>query len=178
MLKKEARILGLSATNRESKLRIFIGVVFRGNLWLDGVLACKLDLSRESYLSDLARTIIKCKQYSQIRAVILSREDIVPGRSTDIGALARKISLPVIAVVPRNRPKQPRTIRETGILCKIKARGKMISLRALGMDCESVAEVFRVGCAPSRSTPEAVRIAELIARQLSNSFSKLESSNA
>jgi endonuclease V-like protein UPF0215 family len=178
LLKKEARMLGLSATNGESKLRIYIGVVFRGNLWLDGVLACKLDLSRESYLSDLARTIIRCKQYSQIRAVILSGEDIVPGRKTDMSALARKISLPVIAMVPRSRSKQPRTIRKAGILCKIKAQGKMISLRALGMDCESVAEVFRVGCRPGRSTPEAVRIAKLIARQLSNSFSRPESSNA
>lgn len=181
MLKKEIRILGLTASTKKSN-RIFIGVVFRGNLWLDGILAYKLDSSTEDYLPGLAKTIIKSKQYSQIRAVILSREDLVPGRNTDMGSLARKINLPVIAIVRSRKPKRPiprRGIRDRGILyCRVKIRGKMISLRAVAMNCETVAEVFKLGCAQNRSVPEAVRVAELIARHVADSFSTPESSNA
>lgn len=137
-----------------------MGVVFRGSLWLDGVFTCLLELGRRGYLLDLAGAIRQSRQYSQVHAVILSKEELVPGQSMNISALSHKIRLPVISVVRKN------------VRCKAKdcfpinVKGRTISVRVQGMGQERTREIFSIGCAGNHRVPEAVRVADLLANHL------------
>jgi endonuclease V-like protein UPF0215 family len=181
MLKREIRILGLSASINKLD-RVFIGVVFRGNLWLDGALACRLKSSQRDPVSKLGNAIMKSKQYSQIKAVILARDDLLQGKDANIRSLARKIKLPVIAMVRRRAPRSEARFRKgknrRTLHYTLKVSGKTVAVEVFGMNRETVTELFRVACAPNRSIPEAVRVAELVARHTSNAFSNTESSKA
>lgn len=185
MLKREVRILGLSAPNRRLKEIPVIGVVFRGNLWLDGVFTCLLEPDRSNHLSTLARAITRSKQYSQIRAVILSREQLVPGEDIEITKLAQRISLPVISIIrkPHSRGlrklqggKRSKTFRATRY--EIKFRGRPVSVLAAGISHERTREIFTVGCAVPHILPEAVRVADLIAKHVSSPIFFAGPSNA
>lgn len=98
-MKKESRILGLSVSEVAGKEIAVIGVVFRGNQWLDGIITCALRSSNPDNVKNLARTITGCKQYSQIRTVILARERFALGTRNDVSALSNIINLPVMAII-------------------------------------------------------------------------------
>lgn len=160
MLKKEIRILGLSASSERTKKVPVVGVVFRGSLWLDGVFTCLLEPGRRDYLSDLARSIRKSKQYSQVHAVILAKKELLPDHHINISALFRKIRLPVILVMRKDDPPEARG------RYPISVRGRPVYVRVQGMSYERAAEVFSVGCAGNHRIPEAVRVADLVASRL------------
>ena len=173
MLKREIRILGISAPTtvpRKSQSIPTVGVVYRGNLWLDGVFTCLLRPDDRDYLSTLARAIVQSKQYSQIRAAILSREQLIPGTRADITALAHRIKLPALAIAERTHARSARR-REHKRSSKaarymIKIQGKPVWVWASGLTQDRAREIFSLGCAEKHNVPEAVRVADLIARQI------------
>ncbi len=171
MLKKEVRILGVSAPPKKMEAIPAIGVIFRGNLWLDGMLTCFLKPNRRDYLSDLARAIIRSKQYSQLRAVILSREQLVPGETLDVTDLADRINLPVISIIkePRFQIRMNHSGRKRSNLTRYKVgiRGKQVTVLAAKISYEQAKQIFAVSCAKGHRIPEAVRVAELIAKHVS-----------
>jgi len=148
LLKKEIRILGLSSSSERTKKVPVVGVVFRGSLWLDGVFSCLLEPGRRDYLSDLARSIRKSKQYSQVHAVIIAKKELLPGHHINISVLFRKIRLPVILVMRKDDPREPRG------RCPISVRGRPVYVRVQGMSYERAAEVFSIGCLVVQVTTE------------------------
>jgi len=173
VIKKEARILGLSAPKVKWDKVPVVGIVFRGSLWLDGVLTCWIRKDQGDYISPLARAIRQSKQYSQIRAVILSRADLVPGNHIDIAALADVIGIPVMAISDEYRSprksQKPRRAMKT-MHYGIKIRGRHTWVKATGISYDMVREIFGVSCAEGRSLPEAVRVADVVARSLKSKF--------
>jgi len=173
LLKKEARILGLStATNRSGKTLV-VGVVFRGSSWLDGILTCSLDAENTRHPSRIARAIMKSRQYSQLHAVILSREQIVPGRDIDIAQLARRLKLPVIAITKKRAPmkKTEKTLKAN--YYDFELNGERLYTLATGISHEKTQEVFFIGSTPKSCIPEAARVADLIAEQVTLKWSSL-----
>lgn len=169
MLKKEVRILGLSATPGKKKQTLVIGVVFRGNLWLDGMVTCLLELNKHDHFSGISRVIMQSKQYSQLRAVILSREQLIPGEKIQITDLARRIKLPVICLI--REPRGRATITRGKGLSNAKrydfvVNGQRVHVLAAGLSHEAAQEIFSVACTRNRKIPEAVRVADLIAKQV------------
>lgn len=160
MLKKEIRILGLSSSSNRRKKVPVVGVVFRGSSWLDGVFTCILEPGRRDYLSDLARAIMQSRQYSQVHAVILSREDLVAGTRINVSALAHKVSLPVISLIERSNPRRAKGHYLFAM------RGRPILVRAAGISYARTREVFSIGCAGNHRIPEAVRVADLMTTHL------------
>jgi endonuclease V-like protein UPF0215 family len=161
LLKKETRILGLSApkkTGTNTNLPI-IGVVYRGSFWLDALLTFALDKTDKRYVTGLAATIKRSKQYSQIHAAVFSRKNILPNGFRDFTLLAEKIDMPVLVL---NRPETS-TPRKFMTLTNGK---ESTSIWSTNENLAKVKQLFSVGCTEERMIPEAVRVADLIATQL------------
>jgi endonuclease V-like protein UPF0215 family len=130
-------------------LNRIVGVIFRGSLWLDGLFTYTADIKDKKYVTGLASTVRGSKQYSQIHAVIFSRENILPNGVQDFNRLADEIDLPILVL----RRLRLRNRRSTSIWSPNK-------------DPATVNELFSIGCAEEMSIPEAARVADLIANQL------------
>lgn len=156
MLKKQVRILGMSGIAEKRNKALVVGVVFRGNSWLDGAFAFPSDLQRRDHIASLAKAIMKSKQYSQLHAVTFSRTQIIPSHPIDIVALARRLKLPVIAIAKKGRAKTA-TRQLFGNRYDLLVNGKRLSVFAKGIDFDGVSETFRIACKPNFQTPEAAR---------------------
>ncbi|MGA2972396.1 MAG: DUF99 family protein [Candidatus Bathyarchaeia archaeon] len=173
MLKKEARILGLSTTTNRNGKTFVVGVVFRGSSWLDGILTCSLEAGNTRHLSRVARAIMKSRQYSQLHAVILSREQLVPGRDIDIAELARRLKLPVIAIIKKRAAMKEIKKTLKANYYDLELNGKRLYILAKGISREKTQEVFTIGSTPKSSIPEAARVADLITEQVTLKWSSL-----
>jgi endonuclease V-like protein UPF0215 family len=158
--KREIRILGLALSYLNTELQL-VGVILRGNQWLDGILVCTID-PNEDYISEITRTILKSKQYSQIR-VVVSRENLLPKRVRDMRKLSLKTRLPMILLTQsighttsaaHIAPQPNRTSIEKG--------RRKIMIRTIGLNACTAREILLIGCRGNLSIPEALRIAELI----------------
>jgi endonuclease V-like protein UPF0215 family len=172
LIKKEARILGLAATTKRLKRAPVIGIVYRGNLWLDGIFKCQVQRGRRERLSGLVRAIVQSRQYSQIHAVILSRENLLPGIRIEISDLSRKINLPVLSIIKKatfshrkvvGLQNQQRRARSKVECFRIKIAGQLVLVRAAGLSSGEAQEIFAIACASGQSIPEAVRVAQIVA---------------
>lgn len=165
MLKKEIRILGLAATDLRRERRL-VGIIFRGNLWLDGILTCSFD-THTDYISDIAQTILKSRQYSQVR-VAISHENLLPKGIQDLRKLTFKTHIPTISIIkPKNHSHS--TTTKSRYLRIERGRHKAI-VQTLELDKQVAREIFLVGCRENSLIPEALRIAELITTALKNSI--------
>ena len=165
MLKKEIRILALAATELRSEQRL-VGIIFRGSLWLDAILTCSFD-THTDYISDIARTILKARQYSQIR-VVISRENLLPKGIQDLRQLNLKTHLPTISIIKSERQSQSTTTtksRSTRYLRIQRGRRKVI-VQTVELDKEVAREIFLVGCRGNSLIPEPLRFAELVTAAL------------
>ena len=167
MIKREARILGLTAA-RKGHTILVVGVVFRGSLWLDGVISCTLEVNGTNHNSALSIAIKGSKQYSQLHAIIL-KEPFDPGWKVNLADLACRVKLPVIATTNRRvssapeKSKSARGIKRYEIIIN----RRRLSVLAVGMGRADAEQVFTVGCTSSSVIPEAVRVANLLVKQAS-----------
>jgi endonuclease V-like protein UPF0215 family len=162
LLKKQARLLGLSITRRSKGELIAVGVVFRGSSWLDGTLSCTINLTKRNHWSNLSRAVAKSRQYSQLHAVILSQTTL---RSVvNVAELSARLKLPVIAITTRYRPSTFTKSQLGTKNYKLLVNGKRISVLAKGVTLDKAQEIFNVGCKPNSFLPEATRVADLIAK--------------
>ena len=157
MLKKETRILGLSSP-RKTRFKPVIGAIFRGSLWLDAIVTYLPVKSFEDDTPRLAAALKKTKQYSQIQAAIFSREDILEHGYHDYRRLSELVKFPIFAITknPLGRVPESEFVR-------ILRDGSRIMLWINGYNPNRAIELYNLGCTKGHSTPEAVRVAELIA---------------
>jgi endonuclease V-like protein UPF0215 family len=95
MFKREVRVLGLTY-RAYSGCSFILGVVFRGRLWLDGVLYRRLE-SRGGIISELISTINGSPHRGQIRVVALDGMLYRALGLTGVGELYTNFKLPIIA---------------------------------------------------------------------------------
>ena len=157
MLKKETRILGLD-TPRKTHLKPIIGVIFRGSFWLDAIVTYLPDKSNEDDVPRLAAALKKIKQYSQIQAAIFSREDILKHGYQDYRRLSELVKFPIFAI-----NKKPLRGVSKDEFVRIQHDDSRIMLWINDYSPDRATELYTLGCTMDHSTPEAVRVAELIA---------------
>ena len=166
MLKRESRILGLSATTRGRK-RVIASVVFRGSLWLDGVATTTVEAKERNYNLKVSNLIRNSKQFSQLHAIIISQR-LTSNRPISIHELAQRLKLPVIEI------SMPHKITRRGNASvkkfSIAVGGKTVTATAAGADITHAQGLYKVGCSPHSKVPEAVRIADLMIEELSRKF--------
>ena len=159
-VKREIRVLGISARlSRENRIHL-VGVVYRGMLWLDGVMRA------ESIDPDLSESIIKMikgsPHYQQVRVLILGGDLTKGDLSVDPVEILTEIQRPVILMA--SNEDQSSLLAKRGFpihSLKIKP-GETVSLHSIGL---TIRESERVLAASTRtnSLPEALRVAELVA---------------
>lgn len=168
MIKKEARILGLAAASGRLQQISVVGIVFRGNLWFDGMFTCQIRPNEHDCIAKLVSAIVRSRQYSQIHAVILPREVLGSGVRLDISDLSHKINLPVIAIArkalyqkrPLHRNPKPKSKTDS---FSIKIGGGKVPVEVSGMSRDQTREIFAIACVDGQQIPEAVRVAKMVA---------------
>jgi endonuclease V-like protein UPF0215 family len=108
-----------------------------------------------------------------LHAVILSREQIVPGGDIDIVELARRLKLPVIAIIKKRGAMKDIKKTLKANYYDLELNGERLYLLAKGISREKTQEVFTIGSTPKSSIPEAVRVANLITEQVTLKWSSL-----
>jgi endonuclease V-like protein UPF0215 family len=157
LLKRETRILGLS-TPRKTHRQPIIGAIFRGSLWLDAIVTYLPIKSNEDDAPRLAAALKKVKQYSQIQVAIFSREDILAHAYQDYRRLSELIKFPVFAITKKPLGRVP-----SSEFVRIQRDKSRIVLWANDYSPDRAKELYTLGCSKGHCTPEAVRVAELIA---------------
>jgi endonuclease V-like protein UPF0215 family len=141
---------------------IVVSVVFRGPLWLDGVAASVMEARKRNFNLKVSNLIKSSKQYSQLHVILISPR-LTRNRQISIQSLARKVRLPVIAIKPYKRPK---TRKRSVNNFEISVRGKQVAVMAAGVERDEAERLYRIGCSPYGTIPEAVRIADLLTGEL------------
>jgi endonuclease V-like protein UPF0215 family len=164
LLKRETRVLGLSGTFSHDQF-IVVGVIFRGSLWLDGAFALTLNLTEHNWLDKLASAIRRTRQFSQLHAIFISRRLSTLGR-IPIADLTKRVRLPIIEIsksATRSKAsrKAPRSGRQSVVV-----EGRHVLVSARGVDSDEAARLYLIACHKGCRIPEAVRVADLVARQL------------
>ena len=151
----------MSATTIRGRT-IVVSVVFRGALWLDGVATCVTEAREQNYNLKVLNLIKKSKQFSQLHAILISSR-LNPNRKISIQDLARKLKLPVIAI---KSSKARRTGKRDVNNFDIEASGKRVAVSAAQVDRDGAERLYGIGCSKCGKIPEAVRIADLLAEEL------------
>jgi endonuclease V-like protein UPF0215 family len=91
----------------------------------------------------------------------------------DLSELSDKIKLPVISVERKMVRRTKRTYQSKRLSTMstsghfpVKTGNGIVEVQAKGMSREEASEVFSIGCAIDQQIPEALRVAELIGRQV------------
>ena len=160
MLKKEIRTLGLSSRPIGRSKVLFVGIVFRGSLWLDGVFSCTLELGRHGFVRQLARAIKTCSQYQQLHALIFLEDRLPFDSNLTVARFSREIKLPII-VIGGNADS------EKSGNCLVPVGGRSVAVKLFGIDCSLARAIYAVTCAHNRRIPEATRVAEMLSKSKS-----------
>ena len=96
-VKKEIRVLGLAVKPARADHEFHaVGVVYRGSLWLDGVM--RTTARGPEITEDITEMIKGSPHHPQIRVILLDGELVCPGAAVDPVYLSRGTSRPVIAM--------------------------------------------------------------------------------
>ncbi len=175
MLKKEIRVLGIddSPFKKFQKDNVLVvGTIFRGGIFLDGVLSTKVNIDGNDATKKITGMINKCKFKPQLQCIFLNGIAVAGFNVIDILNLNKKTKIPVIAII-RKMP-DIKKIRETLIRINKKSKIKLIEkagpvipigkiyAQLAGISVEKAKEILEIACTRSL-IPEALRISHLIA---------------
>jgi len=174
-IKREIRILALRRVKDPRSLDTtwFLGVVFRGRSYLDGVMCVKTACEAVAESEQLARMIIQSKYYDEIR-VILSDRSLFDDSSIDPQELFEQIKKPMVVLVSgRNCWKAFDTsfqrsdaasvlLSNFGEMCELKANGHRICLQVAGISPKMAIDLIKK-TSKDDFLPEAMNVARMVA---------------
>ena len=175
MLKKEMRVIGIDdAPFNKFKIGkvLVVGTVFRGGLFLDGVLSTQVSIDGNNSTKKIIEMINKCKFKQQLQCIFLDGIAVAGFNVIDVKELSKKTKLPVIVIIRRkpNIEKIKKTLIKIGKKSKIKLiekAGSVVSvgdiyIQLTGLSIEKAKEILKIVCTRSL-IPEPIRMAHLIA---------------
>jgi len=160
-VKKEIRVLGLSARRStvDGRFHIF-GVVYRGGLWLDGV------MRGESLDQDLTESIIQMikgsPHYKQIRVVMLSGNLAEDCMWADPARISTEVQRPLIVLAVNENQSSLLAQRGFALHSLVNKWGKVVSFHPIGLTSRESERILAVST-KTGSIPEALRVSELVA---------------
>jgi len=141
---------------------ITAGAVYRGCLWLDGIMTLRVDLVQGNYTRELSAAIRATKQFPQLHAVILGHRPSLL-QELQIAKLHRTLRLPIIVIPnPHRSPVRVPGLRKFDLV----VNGRHLNLLSVGASKEDTEHLYNVGCGPGDTIPEAVRVAGMLLREL------------
>lgn len=182
IIKPEIRVLGVDDGVFIPHVKGFapiIGVVFRGGLWLDGVMSTKVEVDGFDAVDKIASMVVSSQHYKQLRVIMLDGVTFAGFNVVDIKKLGEETRLPIIAVT-RDKPdfndiqkalknlprseKRWKAVLNAGEIFEVPTRnkGEKVYIEASGIFEEDARKIVRLTSTRS-SVPEALRVAHLIA---------------
>jgi endonuclease V-like protein UPF0215 family len=145
-IKKEIRVIGVAARYDPLGITI-IGVVFRGSLWLDGVL--KTHSVGADITETIAEMIKRSHHYGQVRVIILSRVSLPMEAKISTNNLSVIVGRPVIVLGGEEEP-----------IYTWRNRGEQVVFSSTGLSRWSAEGILKASTRKG-VTPEALRVATL-----------------
>ena len=174
-MKKEIRVIGIddSPFNKFKQGNVLIiATIFRGGLYLDGILSTKVKVDGSNSTKKLIKMINNCKFKPQLQCILLDGIALGGFNVIDIEKLNKKTDIPVIVVIRR----KPDINKIKKILTKLKKSDKIkliekagqvkkvqkIYIQHIGIDFKKAIEIIKLTATRS-FLPEPIRVAHLIA---------------
>ncbi len=178
-IKPEIRILGIDDAPFTPHTRnkvMLIGTIFRGGLWLDGVLRTYIGGDGEDSTQKIVQMVNKTRHKDQIGAIILDGVTFGGFNIANIKEIFENTGIPVIVIMRKipnfqgikkallnfeDHEKRWNSILDAGKVYKIENKGP-IYIQIRGIDLEDAKEIVLLSTTRS-AIPEPVRVAHLIA---------------
>lgn len=162
-VKKEIRVLGLAVKPSGADHRFYVvGVVYRGKLWLDGVM--RTTTHGPEITEDVVEMIKESPHHPQIRAVLLDGDLVCDEATIDPISFSSGASKPVIALnFQTDRSAEHEHVHELALTQK----SASIPALSVGLRSRVALGVLEV-VSRSGEIPEALRVAELVVSALSD----------
>ncbi len=184
MIKDEIRVIGIDDSPFKKFKRgkvLVVGTVFRGGLFLDGILSTKVNIDGNDATKKLTDMINKCKFKPQLQCIFLNGIAVAGFNVIDVKELSKKTNLPVIVII-RRKPNIEK-IKKTLIKIKKKSKIRLIEkagsvipageiyMQITGIGIDKAKEILKIVCTRSL-IPEPIRIAHLIASGITDGQSR------
>ena len=188
-VKKEIRILGVDDSpfdKFKDKKTALIGVVFRGGIYLEGVLKKEVEVDGDDATSGIIEMVKSTRHRGHLRVLMLSGITFGGLNIVDIEKLNRETALPVIIVTRRlpdlsamkkairrvkNSDEKIRRLLAAGDLHEIGVGGKKVVVQKIGVSLKDAVEIVRLSIVRGL-IPEPLRVAHIIASGVTKGDSK------
>ena len=183
-IKKEIRIIGIDDSpfipRTEGTTRL-IGVVFRGRLWIEGVLQTMITIDGFDATEKLIEMITASPHYGQLRVIMLAGITFGGFNIVDINKVFNETQLPII-VICEKEPDLPSIKEALQYTSNWEARWKIVQntgefhryhtkkdvkspviFQLKGLELKDAQQILKVSSGVSH-IPEPVRVAHLIGR--------------
>ena len=159
-VKKEIRVLGIAVKpSRGGDGLHAIGVVFRGKLWLDGVM--RTTARGPDLTESLVEMITRSPHHPQIRVILLHDALMAGGAAIDPYRLSTGTSRPVLLLSAEETwPEAPEGA--TAQRFRLRRAGDSVAVLSVGLGSRVAARVLEVSTREG-AMPEALRVAGLVA---------------
>ncbi|MEN4007169.1 MAG: DUF99 family protein [Methanobacteriaceae archaeon] len=187
-IKSEIRILGIDDApfppHTKNKVML-IGTVFRGGIWLDGVLRTYITGDGEDSTEKIIQMVNKTRHKDQIGVIMLDGITFGGFNLVNITEVFDKTKIPVIVIMRKfpnferikkallrfeDHEKRWESVLDAGKVYKIKNK-EPIYIQICGIDLEDAEEIIAISATRS-AIPEPVRVAHLIAAGVETGESK------
>ncbi|MHA1650665.1 MAG: endonuclease dU [Candidatus Helarchaeota archaeon] len=183
-IKKEIRIIGIDDcpfTPRAEGTTRLIGVIFRGSLWIEGVLQTSITIDGFDSTEKIIAMISSSPHFGQLRVIMLDGITFGGFNIVDLDELYETIHLPIIVICEREPDfrsikeairhtkdweKRWAMIQNTGPFYQLKTKRwvkKPLYFQIKGLDLKDAQQIIKISSSVSH-IPEPVRVAHLIAR--------------
>ncbi len=180
VIKPEIRVLGIDDGKhvfRSKTQAPIVGVVFRGGLWLDGVMSTSVSVDGFDATEKVSKMILASPHYKQLRVIMLSGVTYAGFNIIDMVTLNEITKLPVIAIT-RDKPNLEKihaalgnlecpeerfnTLLKAGEIMPVTCGKNKIFMQTAGILSEDAQKIVALTSTRS-SIPEPLRVAHLIA---------------
>ncbi|MFH0848321.1 MAG: DUF99 family protein [archaeon] len=164
-VKAEIRLMGVDDGDQNRSVHFpVVGVVLRGGLWLDGVVAIELNPKSRHIADQLARMIMDSPFYKELRVIMLHGQFASSMSLRGLKRFHEIIKLPVMIFIDKRKKKRLGYISGKVSPFILASRQGFVILRAKITEDEMDA-ILRVSWKSGR-LPEPLRVARLAARCL------------
>ncbi|MBS7619258.1 hypothetical protein KEJ21_01230 [Candidatus Bathyarchaeota archaeon] len=157
-VKREVRTLGIAIRKRILGEGFnIVGVVFRGNSLLDGVM--KSITKGTDLIPDVVNMILSSPHYEQVRIIILEHPISYEAESLDPLRLAQSVKKPVLILSFNINPP---LLWEGATHFQIKKEETILNITSLGLKPRTAERVIKMASRLDEALPECLRVANLI----------------
>jgi endonuclease V-like protein UPF0215 family len=160
-VKREIRVLGIAVTKILSMYNI-VGVVFRGKLYLDGVI--RTQATKPDLTDSIAEMIMESSHYQQIRIILLQYSLLGKRAIIGLKRLSMLVGKPVIMIYDKKTIPQKQLSQDVEEV-KLKLGGNLIRVFLAGVS-PKVAERAIYIATHKETVPEVLRVVGIITSSL------------